>query len=912
MVVSLLFPTCLIFGSPLARFSAVRRRCSPLALLALAVASVSAAQPVSTKSKPPSAQARPEIGMPVLTNYSAKEYNGAGQVWSILQDRRGVMYFGDSSGAILEYDGVSWRKIFTTSTVTRSLAIDDAGTIWVGGGSNFGYLSPDASGALTFVSLLDKVPVEDRNFTDVWQTLITPNGIFFRAYERLFRWDGKQMHVWSPGPDPKSRFQALSAVRGHIYISQDDIGLQEIVGDELHNVPGGDAYRSAHKLFLHPYDEGRILISARDQALTLFDGKQAVPFVTGADEYLKINKIYTSAILPDGSICITSLTGGVIILEHDGRLRQIIDAATGLASSNTLWAYQDREGALWVGTDLGVSRVEIDSPISIFSRAGFLDVARFQGSVYAATGGGGGVPLYRLTFDPKSGRPIMVPISGSTQGFNLVVFKDPSHKTPDQLLAATSDGILKLEGDRLVPAVPVLHGLAEQAYAVYQSKFTPNRVFIGHGDGVGSIRWDGKTWIDEGRLPNFIFEARGLTEDAAGILWVSGANGRVIRVEVAPSGLRDSKVQVISHDDVVPEGSTDVEFVAGEIFQTVTRSKNIFRWDNAAHKFVVDNRFLLPIDAPDASAGLTPLASSGSSKDAPFFSFTASSDAQRLGLNSKGADGSWHVDEDRYRRLLRYRLNALHVEPDGIWGAGEGIIRFNPREKPVASRSFPTLVRQVNAGSHVIFGGTSTAANSDLHLPPGSNAIRFQFAALTYGNPSETNYQYMLEGADRDWSGWGKQKEANYSGLGPGSYRFRVRAQSDDGIAGEEGDFTFTILPPWYRTTLAYLLYGLLLLALIFAAWSSISRHEREKARRENRGTRSPGQGPRSYGQRTHSGDSHPGRRNHRSERQHRTPQRYRQRNHRFARPQYHPLQALRVREPDRGRKHLRRRPLPA
>jgi len=241
----------------LAECSAVRRRCSPLALLALAAATLSTAQPNPTKPKPAPSEARPQIGMPVLVNYSAKDYNGVGQVWSILQDHRGVMYFGDSSGAILEYDGVSWRKIFTPSTVTRSLAIDDAGTIWVGGGSNFGYLTPDAAGTLNFVSLLDKVPAEDRNFTDVWQTLVTPKGIFFRAYERLFRWDGKQMHVWSPGPDPKSRFQAISAVRGHIFTSQNEIGLQEIVGDELRSLPGGDAYRNSRKVFLHPCDEGR-------------------------------------------------------------------------------------------------------------------------------------------------------------------------------------------------------------------------------------------------------------------------------------------------------------------------------------------------------------------------------------------------------------------------------------------------------------------------------------------------------------------------------------------------------------------------------------------------------------------------------------------------------------------------------
>ena len=96
--------------------------------------------------------------MPVLKNYSPRDYNGGPQTWTILQDHRGIMYFGNSSGAILEYDGVSWRKIFVPSSVVRSLVADETGKIWVGLSENFGYLSPDAAGTLHFVSLLDKVP----------------------------------------------------------------------------------------------------------------------------------------------------------------------------------------------------------------------------------------------------------------------------------------------------------------------------------------------------------------------------------------------------------------------------------------------------------------------------------------------------------------------------------------------------------------------------------------------------------------------------------------------------------------------------------------------------------------------------------------------------------------------------------
>jgi signal transduction histidine kinase/CheY-like chemotaxis protein len=135
----------------------------------------------------------------------------------------------------------------------------------------------------------------------------------------------------------------------------------------------------------------------------------------------------------------------------------------------------------------------------------------------------------------------------------------------------------------------------------------------------------------------------------------------------------------------------------------------------------------------------------------------------------------------------------------------------------------------------VVFGGTSTDGNAELSLPPGTDALRFQFAALSYANTAETEYQYELEGADKGWSVWGKQKEANYSGLGPGEYRLLVHSRTDDGRSGEDAVYAFTILPPWYRTTVAYVVYGILFLLMAAAGWVLISRYERTKAQNKTK-----------------------------------------------------------------------------
>jgi len=185
---------------------------------------------------------------------------------------------------------------------------------------------------------------------------------------------------------------------------------------------------------------------------------------------------------------------------------------------------------------------------------------------------------------------------------------------------------------------------------------------------------------------------------------LDASGGKVLRVEVAPTGMRDSKVQIISRNEGLIEGNTDIEFVAGSIFATLDRSKNIFRWDTEARKFVIDNRFLLSIDAPDATSFLSPI------NDSSFWALTVSSDDRRLGLFSRQADGTWRVEEDPYRRLNRFRLFLRHSEPNGdVWITGEKLVRFRPTTNVAAPRPFPTVVRQVNAGQRVVFGGASVA-----------------------------------------------------------------------------------------------------------------------------------------------------------------------------------------------------------
>jgi hypothetical protein len=139
----------------------------------------------------PAARDDREAGLPFVRNYSPKEYGAQDQNWAVLQDHRGIIYVGNNDGVLI-YDGVHWRTIkLPNGSAVRSLDADTSGIVHVGGRGEFGYLDSDDSGALRYISLIDRVPKEDRVFKDVWRTMVTPEGVVFSSFDRLFRWNPK-------------------------------------------------------------------------------------------------------------------------------------------------------------------------------------------------------------------------------------------------------------------------------------------------------------------------------------------------------------------------------------------------------------------------------------------------------------------------------------------------------------------------------------------------------------------------------------------------------------------------------------------------------------------------------------------------------------------------------------------------
>jgi signal transduction histidine kinase/DNA-binding response OmpR family regulator/streptogramin lyase len=104
-----------------------------------------------------------------------------------------------------------------------------------------------------------------------------------------------------------------------------------------------------------------------------------------------------------------------------------------------------------------------------------------------------------------------------------------------------------------------------------------------------------------------------------------------------------------------------------------------------------------------------------------------------------------------------------------------------------------------------------------IELAYRQNSFTFQYTALEFiQKPNYVEYAYQLEGFDKDWQQVGKKREAAYTGLSPGHYVFKVKCRNHQGFWGELREISITILPPWYRTWWAYLLWAAILAGSLY------------------------------------------------------------------------------------------------
>lgn len=188
-------------------------------------------------------------------------------------------------------------------------------------------------------------------------------------------------------------------------------------------------------------------------------------------------------------------------------------------------------------------------------------------------------------------------------------------------------------------------------------------------------------------------------------------------------------------------------------------------------------------------------------------------------------ESATHYDLHDGVQSLEFSGGAYFEAANGemFFGGINGLNRFYPESVKDNFYIPPVVITSVRVANNFIKG---EAENLDLSYH--ENFLSFEFAALSFSEPGDNQYSFMLEGFDKDWNQVNaKIRVATYTNLSPGNYIFKVKGSNNDGIWNPvPTKISITIHPPFWKTWWFISLVVLILSSMIYYLGSMHSRNE--------------------------------------------------------------------------------------
>jgi len=744
----------------------------------------------------------------------------------IAQDKREVMYFGNAYG-ILEYDGKNWRGInlpFGNSGL--SLLHSKNEKIFVGAFNELGYLQPDASGRLTYQTLYDKIPEAKRFNRDIANIVEEKESVVFQTELGLHLFKNDTFQTIEPSVKG-NYFTYLKKIDHTIFVQEKGSGLSILKNDRLELLPGGSLLKNHTIKEILTLSE-KLLLIVGNNSLSLFDYNQLTPFPGEANEILRQQEITHVIRLSDETLLVATYNNGFYIITTKGNVVKHVCKENGLPDNTINYAYIDQRGGLWLALDNGVALLEINTPFSfIAADAGIQGMGyaaiQFDHKLYVGTSQG----LYYTSAEKGFAEKKFYPVKGvSGQIWNLSVINNT-------LLCCQHDHTYQINNDQatLIPGTKDDEG----HWKITPFKNKPGYAMKGTYLGFQLYKQENKQWKFLHKVEGFEESCRIFEEDSKGNLWVCHGNKGLYRLRLSEDLKTIASVENMS----LLKGYTPdyFNFVSNINRQLVFAADDgVFLYDESQQKFIKDKALEKIIGADRFISRIVQY------EDGNIWVFNW----EDVNLYRLMPTGEYYAEENLFKKIAGELVGSyefiLPVTADlAIMGSQEGFTFFNLKRNIETRKAYQVLVRKIEANfknDSLLYGGTQTDTDRVLTLSYDFNALRITYSALFYENPEKITYQYALSsGKDKHWvwSGWTSNTQVDFSNLLEGSYIFHVRAKNIYEQLSEECTYSFTILPPWYRSWWAYTIYIIALLLAGLALYRVVRiRFHKQKEKLEH------------------------------------------------------------------------------
>lgn len=748
-----------------------------------------------------------KYGVPFITNYKPN----TAQTLDIVQDQRGILYFANDE-AIIEYDGARWNKI--NMHWVKSLSVDEDNIVHVGAEGDFGYLFPNKVGELEFVSLTSKLPDSVRN-ENIYKTYSKGKTTYYCSMSKIFIVEKDS--ILKIVELPEKSF--LTFMKGDtLVVSNTDNELSLYYDNSLHytNLVSNGLYGIA------PYKNGSYLLAS---SMELWEWRTDAnsPLKPIRDANTFIDELYTKH-MPyhlskyGNNILLSTVFGekyNVVVFNNDLQPIYVMNTQNGLGSNNVFYSVQIGNN-LWSGLDNRIAKIEIGNAIHRFGSESGLDspincFIEFEGVMYVGNNKG----VYRYDFG-SDGLPLFKQID-QYAGQSFTIFSVPGSKRKI-LISGGSVNINMFENGRKLGDKIKIDGMC-----LLQSKKHPELLYVGSkGNGLSCYRFQNNSnshWkkvysaLDDTDVTTIVEDNDGfiwcatdrgifrISEDGKTFLMFDEENG-LPSIDMANVKIIDGKILFLTEAGIYEYNSTESIFEPSDVWGNISADTTCGTWDVCKYK---DGYIISRYNSDDQ--------------------------IYWIDYAKKNEQGEFYLEKAGFEKLPN-DINLLYIyvdNNDNLWISVDVDLycyKSDVIDNVYYKEPFNAHIRQIVANDTVLFGGAFLSENGTIvmnqpknqviEIPYERNSLTFRYSSTFYDSEEDTEYSTMIEGDDKTWSKWKKSTEYSRMHLSEGNYVFKVKARNIYGVESPIATIAFTIKPPFYRTIVAYLLYVILLVVLVY------------------------------------------------------------------------------------------------
>ena len=746
-------------------------------------------------------------------------------MWQCLQDEEGIIHIASTS-SVFSYDGTRWYGTdIKKGAATRQIVYDStASTIYVGSVSDFGYLKTDSIGLFKYVSFIDQLTPEQAIFTDIWKVCQIGTRIYFQASERIFVVENKKV-VGTIEPWEGKTFALMFSVGSRVYVRQRTVGLMEISEMQMNLIPSSEMFATERLLGMMYYTPDTTLLLTGDHGFVKMGGvqngnKSFTWFPVANDTFLTTTAVLGCEWISDNEFAVCSRIG-LMIYSREFVPKVLFDKKSGLADESIAEFFVDREKNIWLATNNGCSMISYQVPVVKYTdESGFtgtLEMLLFShDTMYLATSEG----LFTSVGSFSHGQPLRFSRIdlARTEVWDI-------RKAGSSLLISTSQGVFEHN-----------NGRTEKITSGYTNECTPTpdeSKFITAEKGGISILRHGRN----GFYSSMNFElpgteilkfspVRSINGDTSHYVFIG--QSRFKSMMTFDLNIGDSTLVTreygpangIPPNDYYPVLLGDTIFYIGyyEAYRyipalDVSDSAVCFRLAPDIFDLLITDKQKIPWQE---------------------FNYSLFMDKQNGSYTTFFGKSYPHITA--HSTMVGDLFNGSYIQFGTVIGdsslwvlSKQELVQYDLNNPIDTGLRFRSLICNVK------FNGDSLGhyfPDATITVPYANNSVIIQFSAPYFLYNMSMGFQYKLEGYDQDWSKFTSVAEKEYTNLPEGTYTFVVRAENAFNMISDEARFTFTILPPWYRTIWAYISYAFAFGLIVFAAIRLSARTLRKQKER--------------------------------------------------------------------------------